>query len=122
MTCLEKYRALYPEEAGRSDENVVCYDCPSSYGIMSDTFVDCFSVSCESCWNRTVPEASTNFERIKCMSLDEMAESAVKPTSISIPDGFYRSLLDATIHPSKELAIAYNKKWLEQEGEGNDQT
>ena len=58
----------------------------------------------------------TNFERIVNMSADELAESAAKEMRIFImADPVYMSLLDATIHPTKEAAVVYNKKQLESE-------
>ena len=57
----------------------------------------------------------TRFEQIKSMSIDEIAESAVKYMRILVRNGLYMSLLDATAHDTKEQAIAHNKKFLESE-------
>lgn len=57
----------------------------------------------------------TRFEQIKSMSVDEMAESAVRYMQIFIRKGIYMSLLDATAHDTKEQAITHNKKFLESE-------
>lgn len=57
----------------------------------------------------------TRFEQIKSMSIDEIAESAVKYMRILVRNGLYMSLLDATSHDTKEQAIAHNKKYLESE-------
>ena len=55
----------------------------------------------------------TNFERIKEMSLEEIAEAAVKEICISLAgERWQMSLLDATCYLTKEQAIAHNKKWL----------
>lgn len=57
----------------------------------------------------------TNFERIKAMSIDEMAEKAVKFMKILVRNGCYVSLFDTTAHDTKEQAITHNKKYLERE-------
>lgn len=57
----------------------------------------------------------TNFEKIKAMSIDEMAEKAVKFMKIMVRNGVYVSLLDTTAHDTKEQAIVHNKKLLERE-------
>ena len=57
----------------------------------------------------------TRFEQIKSMSIDEIAEKAVRYMQIFIRKGIYMSLLDATAHDTEEQAIAYNKKFLKYE-------
>jgi hypothetical protein len=59
----------------------------------------------------------TNFERIKGMSVEELAENAVTCVHISIGCKYYMSLLNTIVHDTKETAIEYNKKWLESEAE-----
>lgn len=58
----------------------------------------------------------TKFEHIKTMNVDEFAEAATKEIRIFVmADPVYMSLLDATVHPTKEDAVTYNKKQLESE-------
>lgn len=57
----------------------------------------------------------TNYEKIKIMSIDEMAEKAVKFMKIMVRNGIYVSLFDTTAHDTKEQAIAHNKEWLQKE-------
>lgn len=57
----------------------------------------------------------TRWEQIKSMSIDEIAESAVKYMRILVRNGLYMSMLDATVYDTKEQTIAHNKKFLESE-------
>ena len=57
----------------------------------------------------------TNFEQIKSMTIDEMAENAIKFMKILVRNGCYVSLLDTTAHDTKEQAVAHNKRILESE-------
>lgn len=58
----------------------------------------------------------TNFERIANMSADEIAEAVVKEMRLFImADPCFMSLLDTTVHPTKEAAVAHNKEWLARE-------
>lgn len=55
----------------------------------------------------------TNFEYITSMPADVLAATAIKPLLVAITtDHPYMSLFDATVHPTKEAAIAHNKEWL----------
>lgn len=55
----------------------------------------------------------TVFEKIKSMSFDEIAESAVKHIQIFIMhNGYEMSLIDGTLHDTKEKVIDHNKKIL----------
>lgn len=57
----------------------------------------------------------TLFEKIKSMSIDEIAESAVKHLQIFIMhSGYEMSLIDGTLHDTKEKVIAHNKKILKR--------
>ena len=57
----------------------------------------------------------TIFEKIKSMSIEEIAESAVKHVKFFIlHPGYEMSLLDGTLHDTKEQAIAHNKKILKK--------
>ena len=63
----------------------------------------------------------TLFEKIKSMSIEEMAEKAVKFMKIMVRNGCYVSLLDTTVYDTKEQAIAHNKKILKKKyTEGGD--
>lgn len=66
----------------------------------------------------------TLFGKIKSMSINEMAESAVKHLQIFIMhNGYEMSLLDGTLHDTREKAIAHNKKLLKKKyTEGNNGT
>lgn len=60
----------------------------------------------------------TNYERIKNMSIEEMAEKSVYELRIFIMrEPCYMSLLDGTCYLTKELAIEYNKNFLTKEVE-----
>lgn len=62
--------------------------------------------------------SKTNFERVKEMSIDEMAESFVYELRIFIlGDPKYMSTLDCTCYDTRELAIRHNKDFLSQEVE-----
>lgn len=56
----------------------------------------------------------SNFDRLKNMSLEEIAENAVYELRTIAIVG-YMSLLDATVYSTKENAIKHNKEWLESE-------
>ena len=56
----------------------------------------------------------TNFDRIKNMSIEKIAENAVYELRTIAIVG-YMSLIDATCYSTKELAIKHNKIWLESE-------
>lgn len=56
----------------------------------------------------------TRFEQIKLMSIDEIAEKAVR--LIVMPfSRVYMSTLDATVYDTEEQTVAHNKKFLESE-------
>ena len=56
----------------------------------------------------------TRFEQIKSMSIDEIAEKAVRPIVMPFSK-VYMSILDATVYDTKEQTVAHNKKFLESE-------
>lgn len=64
MTCKEKLREMHPEFTERTLMEMYDITCPSAYGIMSDPVNkdtgrdDCAFFSCQSCWDREVPDAS----------------------------------------------------------------
>ena len=56
----------------------------------------------------------TLWEQIKSMSIDEIAEKAVR--RIVMPfSTVYMSILDATVYDTKEQTITHNKTFLESE-------
>lgn len=59
----------------------------------------------------------TNFERIKAMSLLEIADNAVMFLSNLTPSGLlvHMSLLDGTVHMTRVDAVKHNVEWLESE-------
>lgn len=58
----------------------------------------------------------TNHDRIRGMSLNELAESAVKEMVVTVNgEKWFMSMLDCTCHLKREDAVAYNKVWLERE-------
>lgn len=58
MTCIERWKEIHPGSA-RPELSVIRADCPSQYGIMEDPdedgTLDHCCISCEECWNRTIP-------------------------------------------------------------------
>ena len=59
-------------------------------------------------------------EKIRKMSVDELAEKAVYELRIFImAEPSYMSLLDATCYSTRELAIEHNKVFLTSEGGAN---
>lgn len=56
----------------------------------------------------------TRWEQIKSMSIDEIAEKAVRRIVMPLST-VYMSILDATVYDTKEQTIAHNKKFLESE-------
>lgn len=56
----------------------------------------------------------THFEQIKLMSIDEIAEKAVRPIVMPFSK-VYMSILDATVYDTEEQTVAHNKKFLESE-------
>ena len=57
----------------------------------------------------------TNFEYITHMTIDCMAESAVKQMLVTIRSDCWMSLIDWTFYPTREETIAHNKEWLQKE-------
>lgn len=58
----------------------------------------------------------TNFEHIVKMNPCELAEAAVKEMRLFVmADPCFVSLLDATVHSSRETAVKHNKEWLARE-------
>lgn len=61
-----------------------------------------------------------NIEKIRKMSVDELAEKAVYELRIFImAEPSYMSLLDATCYSTRELAIKHNKVFLTSDGGAN---
>ena len=56
----------------------------------------------------------TRWEQIKSMSIDEIAEKAVRRIVMPLST-VYMSILDATVYDTKEQTITHNKKFLESE-------
>lgn len=70
---------------------------------------ECSSVCVKNGFNKII----TNFDRIKNMTIEEMAEKAVYELRIFImAEPSYMSLIDGTCYSTKELAITHNKEFL----------
>ena len=70
MTCLEKYRKMYPADSERSDTEIIGLECPSWYGIRSEhligeTFDRCDG-ECGQCWRAAVSTKELVYIECRC--------------------------------------------------------
>lgn len=69
---------------------------------------ECSSVCVKNGFNKII----TNFDRIKNMTIEEMAEKATRQLLVNIRDDCWFSMIDWTCYPTKELVITHNKEFL----------
>lgn len=91
MTCLEKWKEMYPDSKW-TERDVVKNECPSSYGIMADPKDEdgCCGCNCASCWNREVQEFEETINddklRIYAAAICDAFENLLDEHDITIPD------------------------------------